>query len=95
VLPSLYPHQERMIADLRAQLAKHRAVILCASPGVGKTRMSKFVVASKLERPIGQGETGNVLFAVHRRGLVDNASDSYNEEPAIPSRTISRRIPVA
>jgi superfamily II DNA or RNA helicase len=73
-----------MIADLRAQLAKHRAVILCASPGVGKTRMSKFVVASKLSRPIGPGETGNVLFAVHRRGLVDNASDSYNEEPKIP-----------
>jgi len=41
-----------------------------------------------------KGESGKALFAVHRRGLVDNASDSFNEHPRLPHGLImSKRKP--
>ena len=83
MLPNLYPHQVEMVNAVRSSLAKNGRSILCASPGVGKTRMSKFIIGSKLMREIGERESGSVLFTVHRRGLVDNASDSFNEEPRL------------
>ena len=39
-LPSLYDHQVTQKDAARAALAKHRAVVICANPGVGKTRMA-------------------------------------------------------
>ena len=83
MLPNLYPHQSEMVDRVRKSLAKHGRSILCASPGVGKTRMAKFIIGSKLARPIADNESGGVLFTVHRRGLVDNASESFYEDPGL------------
>ncbi len=83
-LPVPYPHQADMISRLRSSLVKNQAAILCASPGVGKTLMAKYVIASKLQRPVGEGETGRALFTVHRRGLVENASGEFSTAPVLP-----------
>ncbi len=83
VLPDLYPHQERMRDEVRAALVKHRQVILCAPPGTGKTRLAKNILGSFSNRTKKDGESGLAMFAVHRRGLVDNASDSFNEHPQL------------
>jgi DNA repair protein RadD len=83
-LPSLYPHQETMRDDIRAALAKHKRAILCAPPGTGKTRLAKWIMGSYANREKREGESGNAIFAVHRRGLVDNASSSFNEDPVLP-----------
>lgn len=85
-LPDLYPHQEQMRDDIRAALAKHRRVIICAPPGTGKTRLAKWILGAYLNRvncDKREGESGRAMFAVHRRGLVDNASDSFAEHPAL------------
>ncbi len=83
-LPSLYPHQETMRDDIRAALAKHKRAILCAPPGTGKTRLAKWIMGAYANREKRDGESGNAMFAVHRRGLVDNASNSFNEDPVLP-----------
>ena len=83
-LPSLYGHQETMRDDIRAALAKHRRVILCAPPGTGKTRLAKWIMGSFANREKRDGESGRAIFAVQRRGLVTNASDSFGEEPELP-----------
>lgn len=88
MVPTLYAHQQEMVDKLRASLAKYRATILCANPGVGKTRISKYIAAKSIQHPPRKGQSGNVLFAVHRRGLVDNASQSYFEEPELPHGVI-------
>lgn len=82
-LPDLYPHQEDLRDRVRAALAKHRRVILTAPPGVGKTVISKWILGATANREPGPDQSGHSLFAVHRRGLVDNASDSFNEEPRL------------
>lgn len=82
MLPSLYPHQEEILNKVRRSLARHRSVILCAEPGVGKTRMARWILG-KTKETSGEGRSGHVLFAVHRRGLVDNASSSFSEEPPL------------
>ncbi len=83
-LPSLYPHQEKMRDDARAALAKYRRVILCAPPGTGKTRMAKWIMGSFANRTPGEKSSGKAMFVVHRRGLVDNASNSFSELPVLP-----------
>lgn len=88
VLPDLYPHQETMRDEVRAALVKNRRVILCAPPGTGKTRLAKNILGSFSNRTKKDGESGIALFAVHRRGLVDNASDSFNEYPQLPHGVI-------
>jgi len=83
-LPNLYDHQSTMRDDIRTALAKHRRVILCAPPGTGKTRLAKWIMGSFANRENRDGESGLALFAVQRRGLVTNASDSFGEVPELP-----------
>lgn len=82
-LPSLYPHQEKMRDDIRQALAKYRRAIICAPPGTGKTRLAKWILGAYANREKREGESGRAAFMVHRRTLVDNASDSFNEEPVM------------
>lgn len=82
-LPSLYPHQEDLRDRTREALQKHRRVILTAPPGVGKTRTAKWILGAAANREPGPDQSGLSVFAVHRRGLVDNASDSFSEEPRL------------
>lgn len=79
-LPTLFPHQEDLRDRTRASLAVHRRVILCAPPGMGKTRTAKWILGAAANRP----GCGYSLFTVHRRGLVDNASSSFRESPELP-----------
>ena len=80
-LPSLYPHQEKLRDDTRAALAKYGRVVLCAQPGVGKTRTAKWILGASANREPSERASGLSLFAVHRRGLVDNASESFADSP--------------
>lgn len=88
VLPSLYPHQEQLRDRTRAALSQHRRVILCAQTGVGKTRISKWILGSSANRDPREQQSGRSLFAVHRRGLVDNAVNSFEESPPVPHGVI-------
>lgn len=87
-LPSLYRHQEDLRDRTRAALARHRRVILCAQTGVGKTRCAKWKLGASANREPGERQSGRSLFAVHRRGLVDNAVESFEEDPALPHGVI-------
>lgn len=87
-LPELRPYQEELVAEVRGALVKHRSVIVCMPPGAGKTRTAKYILGSYLNRPKRDGESGKAAFMVHRRGLVENASDSCNEPPRLPHGVI-------
>jgi DNA repair protein RadD len=78
-LPELYPHQTDHKDRVRAALKSRRSVILQAEPGVGKTRMSKWILGSYQNTG-----SGHALFAVYGRGLVDNATKSFSESPELP-----------
>lgn len=82
-LPSLYPHQEDIRDRTRSALARHGRVILCAQTGVGKTRTAKWILGASAMREPRDNQSGRSLFTVHRRGLVDNAVDSFTEEPPV------------
>ena len=84
ILPRLYPHQEDHKDRLRASLARHGRVIMCAPTGCGKTRMAKWILGSSANRTPSGTQSGQSLFAVHRRGLVDNATASFAEDPQLP-----------
>jgi len=86
-LPTLYDHQLAQVNATRAALAKGPAII-CANPGVGKTRMAKWIMGSAANKPVLEGFTGSSVFCVHRRSLVDNASQSFNEGPRLPHGVI-------
>ncbi len=83
-LPSLYPQQETHRDAARTSLAKHRRSIINAPPGYGKTRLAKWILGASANRTPPDHHSGCSLFAVHRRGLVDNAVSSFNEEPQLP-----------
>ncbi len=83
-LPALYDHQIDLRDRTRASLAKHGRVILCAQPGVGKTRTAKWILGASANREPTPKQSGRSLFCVHRRGLVDNAVESFSEEPRLP-----------
>lgn len=87
-LPSLYPHQQKMRDDIRTELSRHKRAILCAPPGTGKTRLAKWILGSYANRQKTEGQSGFSLFVVHRRGLVDNASNSFSESPELPHGVI-------
>lgn len=75
---SLYPHQSTLVESVRDSLKRFRRSIMCGPPGIGKTRMTKHILAKSLEI-----EGRRALFCVHRRGLVENASQSFSEEPRL------------
>jgi len=83
-LPSLRPYQVDVVDDLRRAIAKHKRVIVCMPPGAGKSRTAKHILGLFMNREKGDGESGRCLTTVHRRGLVDNMSDSFNEHPKLP-----------
>jgi len=102
-LPELYAHQQKLRDDARAGLLKHGRIILCAQTGVGKTRIAKWILGAAANRVPSERASGNSLFTVHRRGLVDNAVLSFAEEPRTPHGVImsgretayGRRIQIA
>ncbi len=102
-LPTLWNHQGTFRDGLRNGLVQHRRVIAAANPGFGKTRVAKWILGASLNREPGADASGQVLFAVHRRGLVDNATGSFEETPAVPHGVImsgrdtayGRRVQVA
>lgn len=102
-LPSLYEHQIDLRDRTRTALAKHGRVILCAQTGMGKTRTAKWIIGASANREPFANQSGRSLFTVHRRGLVDNAVDSFSEDPAVPHGVImagrethyGRRIQIA
>jgi DNA repair protein RadD len=102
-LPSLFPHQGEFRDQLRSALARHGRVIACAQAGFGKTRVSKAIFGASTNREHLPNQTGRSLFVVFSRGLVDNASDSFSETPALPHAVImsgretayGRRVQVA
>lgn len=84
-LPTLFPHQEDLRDRTRESLTKHGRVILCAQTGVGKTRTAKWILgACSQRRDLKDTQSGRCLFVVHRRGLVQNAIDSFLEAPELP-----------
>lgn len=83
-LPQLRPYQESLVANLRADIAKFGNVIACMPPGAGKTVTAKFILGSYVNRPKRPDESGFAAFMVHRRGLVENASGSFAQEPVLP-----------
>lgn len=46
--------------------------------------MSKWVMGTSANRAPLANQTGRSLFAVHRRGLCENAGDSFTEDPKLP-----------
>ena len=94
-LPDLYPHQADQKDRARVALAQHGRVILSAPPGTGKTRMAKWILASSANREPKPHQSGRSLFTVHRRGLVQNAIDSFEEEPALPHGAIMSGLDTA
>ena len=90
-LPTLYEHQAEHRDRTREALARHGRVILNAPTGYGKTRIVKWILGSSANREPNERQSGKSLFTVHRRGLVDNAIDSFAEEPALPHGTIMSR----
>lgn len=87
-LPTLRPYQEQLVAELRRDIVKHTNVIACMPPGAGKTITSKYIIGSYLNRTKRADESGHCAFMVHRRGLVQNASDSFNQHPVLPHGVI-------
>lgn len=87
-LPELYPHQEDMRDRVRASVAKHGRSILCAAPGTGKTRTAKWILGAAANRNRHDKCSGFSLFTVQKRGLVDNAVNSFSEEPYLPHGVI-------
>jgi superfamily II DNA or RNA helicase len=82
-LPVLRPYQIEIANELRSALKDLRSVIACMPPGGGKTVLSKYILGSYMCRAKKENESGKCAFMVHRRGLVENASDSFNSYPSL------------
>lgn len=87
-LPSLYDHQAEQRDRVRSALAKHGRVILNAPTGSGKTRIAKWILGASANHEPNDRQSGRSLFSVHRRGLTQNAIDSFEEDPPLPHGVI-------
>ena len=87
-IPSLYPHQSDLLGRVRHSLVNHRATIACMPPGGGKTRLAKAILGTYANRERVDGQSGNAVMCVHRRGLVDNIDGSLSDSPALPHGVI-------
>ena len=88
ILPTLYAYQEPVRDRARAALTQHRRIILTLPPGAGKTWIAKWILGASANREPSDKQSGRSLFAVHRRGLVDNAITTFDDEPALPHGVI-------
>ena len=78
---SLFPDQERFIADLRRAMQSHRSVLGVAATGFGKTITSAWIARSAYEK------NKRVWFCVHRRLLLRQTSLEF-ERLGIPHGTV-------
>ncbi len=83
-LPSLRQYQIDNVQAVQRALLKDRHIINCMPTGAGKTTVAKYILGSKLNRPRTDSQSGNAVFAVQRRGLVDNAIESFGSHPELP-----------
>lgn len=83
-LPTLRPYQESLVQELRNNIAKLGSVIACMPPGAGKTVTAKYILGCYANRQKRPDESGFAAFMVHRRGLVENASGSFAQDPVLP-----------
>jgi len=83
-LPSLRPYQAENVQNVMAALLRDRRIIDCMPTGAGKSTVAKYILGSKFNREPTSAQSGNGLFAVHRRGLVDNAIETFERAPELP-----------
>lgn len=83
-LPSLRDYQTVNVQSVQRALLKDRRVIDCMPTGAGKSTVAKFILGSKLNKQPAPSQSGNAVFAVHRRGLVDNAIHTFLRKPELP-----------
>lgn len=87
-LPKLRDYQIENVLAVQQALIENRKIVDCMPTGAGKSTVAKYIMGSKLNRPIAPGNSGRAVFAVHRRGLVDNAIETFMKEPVIPHGVI-------
>lgn len=83
-LPNLRPYQIEFVENLRQAMRRNRRIIACAPTGSGKSTVAKYIIGSSYNRKPADGCSGNSLFTVHRRGLVDNAVQTFDRDPFLP-----------
>jgi DNA repair protein RadD len=83
-LPNLRQYQIENVQAVQRALLEHRRVINCMPTGSGKSTVAKYILGSKLLKEPRSSQSGNAVFAVHRRGLVDNAIQTFDREPHLP-----------
>lgn len=80
--PSLYPHQIDMVDRLRNSIARHRASILQAPPGTGKTRIAKGMLGAAANREPKPNQTSlwqvGVGGIIPRNYQVEDVANSFS-----------------
>ncbi len=94
-LPDLRQYQSDSIPNVQRSLMRDQRVIFWKPTGAGKTTVAKWILGSKLNRERTSSQSGNAVFAVHRRGLVDNAIQSFGKDPSLPHGVIMSGRPTA
>jgi len=97
-LPNLREYQSEFVGSLRQAMRINNRIIACSPTGSGKSTVAKYIIGASQAK----GDNRAVI-AVHRRGLVDNISDTFLREPYLPHGIImsgrntdwSKRIQVA
>src|SRR5690554_2947481 len=56
--------------------------------GAGKSTVAKHILGTKYNLEPTSNQSGRALFTVHRRGLVDNAIETFKREPELPHGVI-------
>jgi superfamily II DNA or RNA helicase len=83
-LPSLREYQLEFVDSLRNDMRRTPRTIGCMPTGAGKSTVAKYLFGLARNKPPTDKQSGFSLFAVHRRGLVDNIVDTFNRSPALP-----------